>query len=248
MQDTTDSFNQANAQIARRRKIGGVYITLFGVLLMLIGLAVAALNMLGGGPVQNLLVIGAIILGFLLVLLGVFNFARGMATPTTDPLGARLVQTVAPVLDSRHLVLRNHSIQADLVTKPDAVIIGPGGVMVLKLVDEPGIFRCEHELWLKRSAGRDFQSWRRNPTREVVQELDVLREYLASKQLQNVPIDAFIVFTHPEVEISVRTPVVAVTTLDYLPYELRHGYLLNDRISMELLRKTRRELGGRRAK
>ncbi|MBN1285857.1 MAG: NERD domain-containing protein [Anaerolineae bacterium] len=247
MQDTTDSFNQTSARLAVRRKVSGFFLTLSGVLLMLIGLVIAVLNVFGGGAVQNLLVVGAIILGAVLVVVGAVNFVRGMRTPTTDPLGARLAQTLVSVLDSRHLLLRDHSMQANLVVKPDAVVVGPGGVMVLKLINEPGIFRCENETWLKRIAGRDFQSWKRSPTREIIQELDVMREYLASHQLQNVPIDAFIVFTYPAAEISVRAPAIAVTTLDYLPGELRHGYLLSDRIDMDLLRQTRRLLGGRRA-
>ncbi len=237
-----DVFSKTRTHRARRYKVSGVLLGLVGLVLLAFGFLLWFFNVFSANTlIQILLVLVAFVLGLLALLAGLFNLARGFATPTADPLGARFAQTITPILDAGHLLLRNVT-RADLMAQPDALLVGLEGVMLFKLIDEAGIFRCEGELWLSRVPGRDFWTWQRNPTREIIQELDALRAYLARKNLQGVPISAVIVFTHPQAEVSVSAPAIPVTTLDHLPAYLQNGYLLGARINEDLLKQTRRAL------
>jgi hypothetical protein len=239
-----DRFSKTRARRARRRLTAGFILALVGMVLFAFGIVLLFFTIFFNETLESLFTLGAFALGGFALIVGIFNIGRGLATPAADPLGARLVQTLTPVLDNRHTLLRDLRI-ADLKPQPDALIIGPGGLMLIKLVDASGVFRCESELWLTRKPGHDFQTWRRNPTREIVQELDALRALLGKRNLP-VPLQACIVFTHPQAEISTRQPTIPITALSHLPAHLQHGYLAFVQINEDLLKRTRRALLGRR--
>ncbi len=239
----SDAFNRALTRRAQRQKLSGMIFLLAGLVLIALGILLLLFIFVPftGELPQVIIVLGDFAIGIIAVLVGLFRLTRGIATPTTDALGARLTQTLSPVLDEHHLLMR-HVKPRGLPITPDALIVGPGGVMLLKLIDEPGIFRCEGDVWLLRRAGRDFSSWERNPSREMIQEIDAMGAFLAQKGLEGVPISAVIVFTHRSAEISTRAPAIPITTLEYLPIELRRGFLLSARIDTGTLKKTRRTL------
>lgn len=239
----TDAISRERARRAQRRMATGCITALAALVLIAFGVVLVLLPLFEGA-LQTLINVIAFALGGALLLVGIYYFTSGMAIPTADARSARLAQVLSGVLDQNHILVRDPA-PAGLNARLDAVVIGPSGIMVFKVVDEPGIFRCEGDLWLQRAPGKDFQLWRRNPTREFLAELDQLRAYLNKRSLNNVPLSTLIVFTDPHTEISARAPAIPVTTLFNMPTELRNGYLLRPRIDEELTRRVRRAFIGR---
>ena len=240
----SDAMSRERASRARRRMATGCLTTLAALVLVAFGV-VLMLFPLFEGALQTIVNIGAFAVGGALLVFGIFYFGKGVGSVTYDPRGARLAQVLSTVLDGRHILVREPA-QPGLDARLDALVIGPGGIMVFKLVDEPGIYRCEGDLWLQRPPGKDFQVWLRNPTREFLPEIDRLRAYLNKRDLGSVPLSTLIVFTDPHASISARAPAVPITTLFNLPVELHNGYLLRPRIDEDLQDRTRRAFLGRR--
>ncbi len=240
----SDAISRERAQRAQRRIATGCLAVLAALVLIAFGVVLILLPLFEG-VVQTLVNVGAFLFGGILLLIGAFLFGSGLAASTADLKGARLAQVLSSVLDANHTLLREPA-RGGLDARLDALIIGPGGVMAIKQVDDAGIFRCEGDLWLQRLPGKDFQIWDRNPTREFVQEIDRLRAYLNKRGLNNVPLTTLIVFTNPHAEISARAPAIPIAPLFTLPVELRNGYLLSPRIDEETQRRVRRAFMGRR--
>ncbi|MCZ7544072.1 MAG: hypothetical protein M5R40_11330 [Anaerolineae bacterium] len=240
----SDAISRERAQRAQRRIATGCIAVLAALVLIAFGV-VLVLFPLFEGTLQTLVNVGAFLFGVILLLLGIFLATSGLATNAADPRGARLAQVLSTVLDANHVLVRE-PVHGGLDAKIDALVIGSGGIVLFKLVDDAGIFRCEGDLWLKRAPGKDFQVWHKNPTRDFLPEIDRVRAHLVKRSLTNVPLTAVIVLTDPYAEISARAPAIPVTTLFNLPVELRNGYLLNPRIDDEMQRRVRRAFAGRR--
>ena len=85
-----------------------------------------------------------------------------------------------------------------------------------------------------------------NPTREAVDDIRKVREYLEKQQIPNAPVYGVVVFTQPEqrVPLSARDPVVPPSHLQSLIDNLRPNYLAKDRIDAPLVVQIVRALYG----
>jgi hypothetical protein len=177
-----------------------------------------------------------VFLALLVVLAGVGILVRGL-TLRKENVGALAVADVlGRELDERFTLIRNVSRRG--LGYIDAVLVGPPGALVFRIVEEPGIFLNEGSDWLQRKGGQTFELSRLNATRECVTDVYALREYLARNALSNVPVYAVVVFTHPQTQLSARQPVVPIAELRTLTTVLRRDYLVEDRIDKDTIEKT----------
>ncbi|MFO7321785.1 MAG: nuclease-related domain-containing protein [Chloroflexota bacterium] len=172
-----------------------------------------------------ILIIGIIVFFVALVLVW-----RALTLRKDNDLAMVTGRFLAQYLDDRYHFIRNVSKRG--IGYIDAVLVGPPGVLVFRILDNRGIFANEGANWLRQDPREGWTLAGIEPTRECVQDIKKLREYLAQNRLGHVPVYGVIVFIHqePQVQLSVRQPTVPVTTLRSLLTNLGDNYLARERI------------------
>lgn len=211
--------------VARRQR----NMMIVGALLLLSGLVA------GGIGVLILLLFGSNFIGYLFILLmlgllaaGLGFFVRGLTLKVENPPAVMVDETLKRELDDRYTLIRN-------INRPglgyiDAVLVGPPGALVFRIVDRPGIYLNEGADWLERVGGRPYMLSRHNFTRECVTDVYALRKFLAVRQLSNVPVYGIVVFTDPSTQLEARQPVVPIAALRTLIQVMRADFMREDRI------------------
>lgn len=169
-----------------------------------------------------------LLLAVLVVLVGIAFMVRGLSLRMENEAALVVAEGLARQLNARFTFVRNISRRG--LGYVDAILIGPPGALVFRIVDQPGIFLNEGADWLERRGGRPFMLSRLNATRECVTDVVALRKYFAQRQLGQVPVFGLVVFTAPNVQLSARQPAVPIADARTLPQALRVEYLVQDRI------------------
>jgi hypothetical protein len=189
----------------------------------------------GGCGIVALLLFSSTTIGLIFFLIGLVIFAvgagfmiRGLTYRKENIPALAVAEVLSRELDAHYTLVRNVSRRG--LGYIDAVLVGPPGALVFRIVEKPGIYLNEGADWLERKGGQTFELSKMNPTRECVTDVFALRNYLARRGLAAVPVYAVVVFTHPQVQISARQPVVPVAELRTLTTVLRRDFLLEDRI------------------
>ena len=173
---------------------------------------------------DGLLLIGGIVaLG-----LGVAGIVRGLTLQKDNPLAFAVGEGLGQFLDNRYTYLRNVSKRS--VGYIDAVLVGPPGALVFRIVDYPGAWMNERAEWINKVPSGKLRAAKVNPTRECVHDVYALRKYLAKRGLDRVPVYAIVVFTSPNVQLSADGPVVPICEIPTLFPILRREYLAEERI------------------
>jgi hypothetical protein len=210
--------------VARR----GRDLMIIGSLCMLAGLVACGIGIFVGLLFSSgTLAVIFLAFGVLLVVIGLGVLIRGLTLRKDNEPALILTDVLKDQLDGRYTLLRNLS-RSDL-GYIDAVLVGPPGVLVFRLVDTPGSFSNEGADWLER---RDsgFVLSRLDATRDCVTDVYALRDYLGKRNLTTVPVYGLIVFTAPEVQLTARQPVVPIADIRTLMTALRRDFLAADRI------------------
>jgi hypothetical protein len=127
----------------------------------------------------------------------------------------------------------------------DAVLIGPPGALVFRILNSNGNYANEAANWLKQNKQGEWLPFATNPTKEAVDDIQHLRDYLARNRLDSVPVFGIIVFTAGPgaVQIAEKDPVVPISHLHSLLQNLSVQFLAKqDRIPQETVTATRRLL------
>lgn len=202
-----------------------------GVFLAVIGIA---LNILPLAPLKNETVptIGRIVFVFggIVGLLGLIMAARAATWRTENDLALITGRSLEPHLDHRYTFIRNISKLG--LGYIDAVLLGPQGALVFRILDDEGVFFNEASGWLKRNKNGGWSPWRVNPTKEAVVDIQRLRDYFKKRSLEDVPVYGVIVFTGDDsrAQISTERPTVPTTTLPHLLERLSDNYMAKERI------------------
>ena len=210
----------------------GVFVTALGVFLSTIPL-VSVIS-----PGYNLYVLLsnlAIIVGIGLLLLAIGLAVRAFTWVTDNDLAMITGNFLAQYLDDRFTLIRNVSKRQ--IGYVDAVLVGPPGVLVFRILDNEGSFANEGVNWLRRKPTGEFVPARINPSREDIADIRKVREYVEKRTQVTIPVYGVIVFTKPEprVTLSARDPVVPPTHLQALVTNLQPNYLAKDRIDTALV-------------
>lgn len=210
--------------IARR----GRDLMITGALLLMAGLVACGiaifLALLFG---SNLLVVLVLLFGVALILIGAGVFVRALTIRRDNEPALAVSDLLSRELDGRYTLIRNLSRRN--LGYIDAVLVGPPGALVFRLVDQPGTYSNEGADWLERRDG-GFRISRLNATRECVTDVYALRDFLTKNRLSQVPVYAIVTFTSPEVQLSARQPVVPISEIRTLMPALRREFLAADRI------------------
>jgi hypothetical protein len=174
-----------------------------------------------------------IITGGVSLLIGVVVMVRGTTLQKDNPLAYAVGEALTQFLDNRYTYLRNVSKRR--VGYIDAVLVGPPGALVFRIVDESGVWINERAEWINRARGK-MQPAKINPTRECVKDVYALRKFLARHGLARVPVYAIVVFTSPNVELSASGPAVPICEIPTLYQIMRRDYLADERIAPPTVR------------
>ncbi|MBU0511973.1 MAG: hypothetical protein KKD28_13985 [Chloroflexi bacterium] len=169
---------------------------------------IAALAILGGGmyitftkPEMINISITALLAGFLLSQIGIYFTNRWGRKPRPDDL----LDQALKGLDKNYTIYHYH-------TPASHVLVGPAGVWTLIPKHQRGTVTYSKNRWRQKGGGvflaylKIFaQEGIGRPDLELESEVDALKRYLAKKlpDLELPPIQAALVFTHPEADIQV---------------------------------------------
>jgi hypothetical protein len=166
--------------------------------------------------------------GIIVLLVGVGVMVRGLTYRTENLPALAVADVLGRELDDRYTLIRNVSRRG--LGYIDAVLVGPPGALVFRILDQPGDFSNEGADWLERRGGRTYVISKLNPTRECVTDIYALRKYLARLGLGEVPVYGVVVFTNSQTQLTSRQSVVPIAALRTLTTVLRRDYLAEDRV------------------
>lgn len=192
-------------------------------------------------PLYQTLIAVLFWLGVLLIasaiLLALRAFTWKRDNPIAEQVGEVLEQELN--LDDRYVYIRNLSRFA--VGYIDAVLIGPPGVLVMRITERGGTFFNEGAKWLQQKDKGEWQSLNWSPTEEVAKDVRKLREYLRTRDLSDVPIFAVVLFTEdePATRVTLENPVVPVMQPYEMAYALESTYFADrQRLAQPIVNKT----------
>lgn len=184
--------------------------------------------------VFDLLRLLLIVAGVAAAIFGGVMIYRGLTLQKDNPLSYAVGEALTQFLDARYTYLRNVSKRR--VGYIDAVLVGPPGALVFRIVDESGVWINERAEWINRGKNGRLHPAKLNPTREAVHDVYALRKFLEKHGLGNVPVYAIVVFTSPNVNLSADGPVVPVCEVPTLYQIMRRDYLTDERITPPAIR------------
>lgn len=110
------------------------------------------------------------------------------------------------------------------------VLLTPTGIIVFRVKPQDGPVSCNGETWrrpfqLSRLFGGMGQEGLGNPTADLRADIAKLKDWLANKidSAAVVPIDGYVVFTDPRVQLTVEEPAVPSVRVEDLKDSLRKG-------------------------
>src|SRR5258707_4658843 len=218
----------------REVMIIGAFVLIFGLMACGCSLVLFLLPIFSSS--SNIIGIGLIAIGSLIVLAGVGTMARGLTYRMENQPALAVADVLTRELDERFTLIRNVSRRG--LGYIDAVLVGPPGALVFRIYDLPGDYSTEGADWLERKGGRTFVLSKLNLTRECVTDIYALRKFLARLGLSDVPVYGVVVFTNSQVQLSARQPVVPIAALRTLTTVLRRDYLAEDRIPADKVEAT----------
>ncbi|MDX2163130.1 MAG: hypothetical protein SF162_17570 [bacterium] len=207
----------------------GVFITALGILLRVIPLFGGA----GSSGLQLQQTLGLLILmgGVGLLIAGFVMFIRARTWRVDNDLAMITGNVLAQALDDSYTLIRNIS-RAE-IGYVDAVLVGPPGVLVMRILDNTGIFANEGPNWLVQDPrSQDWNPAPIRPTAECVADIEKIRAYLAKRGLNNIPLFGLIVFTkeEPQTVLRQKNPTVPITPLSAILANLGQNYLAGSRM------------------
>jgi Nuclease-related domain len=178
-----------------------------------------------------------IIIGVLVGLGSLGLFIRGVSLRTENPAALHLAEILSRALDNRYTFIRNISRRG--LGYIDAVLVGPPGALIYRIVEQSGAYLNESADWLESVNGAPYRlSNKLKPTREVVDDVYALRDFLAKQGLSNVPVYAIVVFTARDVQIQARQPVVPIARLDTMMQAMKSDFMRADRVDQQSVEAT----------
>jgi hypothetical protein len=183
------------------------------------------------------------IVGLVVALVGVAMAIRAVTRRKENDLALVTGQFLGQSLDGRYTFIRN-------INRPglgyiDAVLVGPPGVLVFRILDNIGSFANEASNWLKQNQTGEWIPLGFSPTKEAVDDIQSVRQYLAKRNMGDVPVFGEVVFIRDpsRVQIVEKEPVVPISLLASHYTNLQRDYLSKqDRIPQEIVSVIRRLL------
>lgn len=213
----------ALARRSRNLLLGSILIFLLGVVAIVIAFFMQTVPLVvPANPNYGLYTAarsGLFVLGGILLLLAVIAAIRALTWKQDNALAEAIGDALLDFLDERYVYIRNVSRSA--LGYIDAVLVGPPGVLVFRITQRSGVFYNEGARWLKQRDKGAWHTLRWSPTKEVVVDVEKVRQFLEARSLPDVPVFGVIVFTEEEPATLVTTDQPVVPVLQ--PHELSYG-------------------------
>lgn len=177
-----------------------------------------------------------LLIGLVSVGVGLVVCYRGFTLKKDNEDAYGVGEGLGQFLDSRYTYLRNVSKRG--VGYIDAVLVGPPGALVFRIVDYTGSWINERTEWRVMSGKGGLRAAKSNPTRDCVRDVFALRKFLAAKGLDRVPVYAIVVFASPNVRLKAEGPIVPIAEIPTLFQIMRRDYLKEERIAPHHVRQT----------
>lgn len=142
-------------------------------------------------------------------------------------VGEILARTIGG--DPRYRFIRNVSKRG--LGYIDAVLVGPPGALVFRIVNYHGFWRNERTEWRIKDKDENLRAAPFNPSRECARDVYALRKYLDKRRLDKIPVYGVVVFTDPQVVLQGQGQVVPITKVDRMYEIISRDYLLEERIA-----------------
>ncbi len=181
------------------------------------GLAVLAASLFTTFTDNYLLAYIALFIGFILAYIGATMANRWIKEPRADHALAKALKG----FDNKYQLY-------NFLQPVSHFLVTPTGILVFKIKSLDGEINCVNGKWnrpwkMSRLIGGMGQEPLGNPIAELNVEIDKVKKFLADK-LPNaalVPVDGYVVFTDPKVELSIDDPALPVVTANNLKETLR---------------------------
>lgn len=213
---------------------GGVFMAVIGLALIAIPLAVEGNRVFGlYNFIRTVLLVGGVIVG----LVGLGLAVRAYLTRVDNDLAAVTGQSLGRFLGNEFTFVRNISKRG--LGYIDAVLVGPPGALVFRIVDLVGVYANERGNWLTQNRSGEWVPASLNPTADDVVDIKALRDYLHTKGLPDVPVYGVVVFVReePVTQLMMKEPTVPAAHLSQLVEALQDNYLAVDRIDAALVKR-----------
>ncbi|MBN2305580.1 MAG: NERD domain-containing protein [Anaerolineae bacterium] len=187
-----------------------------------------------------------ILTGFATFVIGIIAIVRGLTLQKDNRAAYEVGEVLNGMLADTNTFPPNEFKYLRNVSKRgvgyiDAVLIGPPGALVFRIVEYTGIWRNERADWHVQKNNR----WRPapdNPTRECVRDVEALRKFLKKRGLERVPVYGVVVFhTEPGMltlsAAGADSPVVPISETHHLGFILKRDYLKDQRIDLQTVRR-----------
>lgn len=156
---------------------------------------------------------------------GLAMAVRAVTWRTDNDLAKITGDFLAEHFDERFTFIRNISkIGLGYI---DAVLVGPPGVLVFRILDNEGVFFNEASKWLTHNRHGEWMPMRFDPTAQIVADIKHLRQFLEKRKLSNIPVYGVIVFIR-DVALSADKPTVPPAQLLQLLDNLSTNYLAKE--------------------
>jgi hypothetical protein len=230
----------SRALVRRSRRLLEVafIVVAVGIFLAIVGLALYAVPFMAArGTVFQLFDLGRGVLfvgGVVLGLTGLGLAVRAVTWKVENDLAKVTGEVLSPNLDERFIFIRNISKRS--LGYIDAVLIGPPGLLVFRIVDYRGSFLNEAGKWLRRDKRGGWAPLLANPTQDTIDDMKSLQRFLNDNGFdENLPIYGVVVFIDddPAVKLTLKDPVLPATHLSSLHTRLQRNYLAKDRIDQD---------------
>ncbi len=227
----------------------GFVVLAIGALVTIVSIAAGTIQLLPPShPMYRLYTLIANVLfwgGVVVLLIGLAMIIRALTRRRENDLatatGNVLVQS--GYFNGNYTFIRN-------INRPglgyiDAVLVGPPGVLVFRILGDRGAFANEGGNWMKQNAKGDWTPFRINPTKQAIVDIQSVRTYLAKNKLDDREVFGIIVFTADPQAVTVfdKEAVVPVSLLHNLVENLGKNYLAKlDRMTPQTAQSIRKLL------
>jgi hypothetical protein len=214
--------------------LGGVFIAVIALLMYAIDFVVQSNPGFGFyNAMRGILLIA----GIAIALIGGGMALRAATWKLDNNLAIKTGEALAQRLDDRYTFIRNISKLG--LGYIDAVLIGPPGILVFRILDNEGNFLNEGPNWLRRNRSAEYMPWMLNPTSQVLDDIKSLGEFVARRGVTNLPIYGVVVFVKepPLVVLKANNPTVPSAQLSGLVDTLVPNYLSEERIDSQNVQK-----------
>lgn len=192
-------------------------------------------------------IVGLVWLGAILIILGIIMIMRALTWKRDNPIAAQVGEVLEQELnlDDRYAYIRNLSRFA--IGYVDAVLIGPPGVLVMRITQRGGTYFNEGSKWLKQKDKGEWIPLNWSPTEEAAVDVRKVREFLQTRGLGQTPIFAVVLFAEdePATRVTTEQPVVPVMQPFEMAYALEDTYFAQrDRLDQLTVNKVVKTLFG----